>query len=286
MKTIITVIVIILFLLTSKIIEMIHKKIKKNKINFNEFDDINKVKEKEIKEEKEREYESKVLKKVFKDTYNESLAKSAEERREKGITMNWREDEMHNRHIAFKEAIAAEEKAKKDLEDFKFLDSVETEKENIAEGAVISTLKENGYDFDFELFKKRAKEIFINIKLGDSSQKESIKNSISEELYARLERQGKEFERDGLEFITEDLIIKECNLYEYSKDISEERIKVLIEAEMKEYILQKNTNEIVKGSNKKSNDRKVVMTFTKSEDKNIHNDSEFSEWILTIFESL
>ncbi|MBQ9297504.1 MAG: TIM44-like domain-containing protein [Clostridia bacterium] len=286
MRTIITILIIIIILVVSKIIDFINKRNIKSKIEFNEFDDLGQIKENQRKEEKELEYEAKVLNKVYMDTYEKSMQKSYEERR-KSFTGFDKDDERMDRYIAYKEASEAREKARQDLENFKVLDAVEVKKENVKEGVTISALKENGYNFDFELFKDWCKEIFLSIKSDKKDQMNVTKNFISDELYGRLQKQKKDFERDGLEFVTEDLIIEECSLYEYSKSMTEEEIKVLIEAEMKEYILQRSTNEVVKGSNKKSYNKKIIMTFTKnSNSKNASKDSEFSEWKLTKVETL
>ena len=110
-------------------------------------------------------------------------------------------------------------------------------------------MKENGYDFDIELFKKWSRQIFGCIKLGTEEQLEVVKNFISEELYDKLEYQRMQFAKDGLEFVTEDLLIEKCKLYDYGKSMSKEELKILINASMKEYIIQKSTNEIIRGSN-------------------------------------
>ncbi len=94
-------------------------------------------------------------------------------------------------------------KLKEDLYNFKVLDSVEVEEDD-TEGNQISKLKENGYDFDIELFKKWSRQIFGCIKLGTEEQLEVVKNFISEELYDKLEYQRMQFAKDGLEFVTED----------------------------------------------------------------------------------
>lgn len=148
-------------------------------------------------------------------------------------------------------------------QEYNLLDSVEVEEENIAEGNPINALRENGYNFDIGLFKKWSTQIFGCIKSGTEEQLKIIKQFMSENLYARLEKQIKLFKKDGLEFVTEDLVIEKCNIYDYGKSMSKEEIKILINATMKEYILQKDTNKILRGSNKKSYNKNIIMTFEK-----------------------
>lgn len=40
--------------------------------------------------------------------------------------------------------------------------------------------------------------------------------------------------KDGLEFVTEDLVIEKCSLYDYGKSLTKEEIKILIDANMKD----------------------------------------------------
>ena len=81
--------------------------------------------------------------------------------------------------------------------------------------------------------------------------------------------QTKQFEQDGLDFVTEELMIMDCKLLEYGNWLEKEEIKVLIKAKMKEYIIQKSTNKILRGNNKNFYEKEIVMTFLKqnAEDK-------------------
>lgn len=249
--------ILLVLIIIGAIINKIMQKKKKEQIKFDEFDDIQKIKQQEMKEKQEMEYESEVLNQVYEDTYNNS-----------------NESNLYDIMKAHLNAQKEVEKAKEDLYNFKVLDSVEVEEDD-TEGNQISKLKENGYDFDIELFKKWSRQIFGCIKLGTEEQLEVVKNFISEELYDKLEYQRMQFAKDGLEFVTEDLLIEKCKLYDYGKSMSKEELKILINASMKEYIIQKSTNEIIRGSNSNSYNKNIIMTFTKQniEDKEglVHN---------------
>jgi len=222
----------------------------KNRISFDEFDDIEKIKEREAIEKASIEFESKVLDKVYKDTYNEVLNNSTS---------------LYKHTQALLEANNAREKAAKDLHDFRIIDSVEVDKESIKEGSSIDSLRENGNDIDIELFKKWCRQIFGCIKIGTDEQLEIVKKFISEELYNKFTFQIKQFEKDGLQFITEDLMINECKIYDYSKSLNKEEIIVYIDSMMKEYIISKNDNKIIRGNKEKFKNKRVLMTFSKKE---------------------
>ena len=120
-----------------------------------------------------------------------------------------------------------------------------------------------------------ADEIFGCIKSGSNEAMEIIKNFMTEELYDKLVTQRKKFERDGLEFITENLLIEKCSIYDYYKGISREEILILINATMVEYIINKKTNEIVRGDRYKEYNKNILMTFSRQNTKEyeglIHN---------------
>ena len=144
--------------------------------------------------------------------------------------------------------------------------------EIITEGSEKVELKENGYNIDIELFKRWSIQIFTCIKIGTDEQLNVVKNFISSNLYNKLNKQKRMFERDGLEFITEDLFIEKCSLLDYSRSMSKEEIKILIVASMREYILQKSTNDILRGDYNRSYQKRIIMTFLK---KNITEDEGF-----------
>lgn len=77
--------------------------------------------------------------------------------------------------------------------------------------------------------------------------------------------QAKAFEKDGIELITEDLLIKNCNIYDYGRSLDKEEIKVLIEATMKEYIINTQDRKVLRGNNKDYLNKKVLLTFVKRE---------------------
>jgi len=269
------IIVIIIFSVIGAIINKIRKMIRNKQVNFDEFDDIEKIKEQELKEQEELEYESEVLKQVYHDSYINALNESYTNRRQYGFNNYSDEIDNTDRFKAHLEAQLNVEKAKKDLYNLKLLSDVEIEEDDVKEGIPINALRENGYNFEVKLFKKWARQIFGCIKIGTEEQLEVVKNFMTEELYGKLKKQMNEFARDGLDFITEDLIVEKCYLYDYAKSMSKEEIKILIDATMKEYIVEKSTNKIIRGNDRNSYNKKIIMTFLKEDIKTeegfIHN---------------
>lgn len=251
-----TIIIFFIALICIIVLPIIIRLIKENKrlkeINFDEFDDIDKIKQQEEKEKQEMKYEYKVLKKVYNDSF--------QDRNGNGI-----------KEITISDMIKAQKnvkEAKEQLYNFKMLDSVEVDNENVPEGISIDALRENGNNFDINLFKKWSRQIFGCIKMGTEEQLNIVKNFMTEELYDRLMHQIKQFEKDDLEFITEDLLIEELNLLDYGKGMAKEEIKILVKAKMKEYIVQKSTDKVIRGNKNKFYEKKIVMTFLKQNSEN------------------
>ncbi len=259
---------VIFVVVVTIVIEIINifKNKKDKSIKFDEFDDIDEVRKQEEKEKEEMEYEYNVLRKVYSDTYNKTLREMGQDQTLEDIEYNrYKEDEIpfFEKIIAEGAANDAMEKARKDLADFRLLDSVDYDKEDVTEGNQISSLRENGNNFETDLFKKWSLEIFKCIKSKDEEVLETVKNFMTEELYSKLLYQRKQFEKDGLEFITEDLRIQKCVLYDYSRSMSKEELKVRIDVTMKEYIIRKSDNTVVRGDKEKSYNKNIIMTFVK-----------------------
>ena len=272
-------IIIIVTGIIVRFINWIKLKIKQSKISYDEFDeftDIETIKKQQLKEKQELEYEHQVLKQVYSDAYSDSLREARNDRNRYRYIENGYQNDIGNydRLMAHRDAQKTVEEVKRDLYNFKVIDAVEVE-EDISEGNPINVLRENGYNFDIGLFKKWSRQIFGCIKSGTEEQLKIVKQFMSESLYGRLEKQRKSFAKDGLEFVTEDLIIEKCCIYDYGKSMSKEEIKILINATMKEYIIQKETGEILRGNNKKTYNKNILMTFEKQNTENseglIHN---------------
>lgn len=268
---IIIILIYIISRIIKKIIGHIRYKNERKQFDFDEFDTIEKIKNQDKRAKEEIEYESEVLEKVYRDTYSESISEA-----NKYDNRNYNNDndkldlkDIYNEFNAHRDAQEAVEKAKRDLYNFKILDAVEVEEEDIKEGNPINALKENGHNFDVRLFKKWTRQIFGCIKSGSNEALEIAKNFMSEELYDKLSYQRKEFARDGLEFVTENLLIEKCSIYDYYKGMSKEEILILINATMVEYIINKNTNEIIRGDKNKECNKNILMTFSK---QNIERD--------------
>ena len=238
----------LVFIIISGFIKYLRTKIKRKKeIDFNEFEDISKIKEREEREQEDIVHETKVMSKVYREAFNESS------------------ERKNNKIIAALDAFEATQEAQEHLENFKILDSVEVDEEEVNEGTPIHNIKENGHNIEIELFKKWARGIFGCIKIGTKEQLAVVKEFMSDNLYSKFFMQVKAFEKDGLSFMTEDLVINKCNIFDYGRSLEKEEIKVLIDANMKEYIIKNQTQEVLKGSKDKYQRKKTLMTFQKKQ---------------------
>lgn len=140
----------------------------------------------------------------------------------------------------------------------------DTNKE-VLEGVPISAILEEDNSFDAELFKKWSKNIFTYLQLGNEKDLKQIKSSISDTFFGRKVQVLKDFERDNIELKREDLIIEEIKIFDYSKWMDKAQIKVYIKASLKEYIINKATQKILKGNNRKPSERGFILTFQKKD---------------------
>ena len=269
-SVIIAIIIIVAIIFTPHIIKFIISKIyklialcghvksntKQTDIGFDEFDDIEEVGIEEAKRKREMQYEYEVLEQV----YNESFDRSYDET----------DNSLDIMDII--EAHKNVEEAKKDLYNFKVLDSVQVKDEKSPEGKYIDSIKSNQKNFDVELFKNWSMQIFKCIKMGREEELKIVEKIMTQQMYNKLLQQIEKFQKDGLEFITEALMIREVSIIDYAKTISREEIKVLVKAKMKEYIIDKRIGKVIRGDNKKIYDKKVVMTFLK---KNVNGKEGF-----------
>jgi len=236
-------IVVLISIVSIAFIKYLQKRLSEKEIKFDEFDDIDKVLQQEQHEKEQMLTDLEILNRV-------------------SYEANRRASEI-NTPEAYEQAKREIEQAKKDIKNFRFLDSVEIEEDKICEGPAISAIKESQDNFDTELFKEWCEEIFKCIKSGTKEELQAVKFFITDEMYNRLTHQIQRFEQDGLEFVTENLIILDCKFLDYSNWLEKEEIKISIKAKMKEYILEKNTNKILRGNNKKSYEKEIIMTFLK-----------------------
>lgn len=223
--------------------QMYIKKITKKEVKFDEFDDVEKVIKQEKHEKEQLLTDWEVLNSVSEEAY--------------------RRASIIDTRQAYREARIQVEKAQKDIKNFRFLDSVKVEEDTIHESNILTDMKDNGNNFDAELFKKWCKEILKCIKSGTDEELEAVKYFMTEEMYNKLLFQRKKFEKDGLDFVTEEFVITDCSLLEYGNWLEKEEIKVSVKCKAKEYIIQKSTNRIIRGDNKKFYEKEIVMTFLK-----------------------
>lgn len=227
------------------IIKRVKKKAKSGDINFNEFDDIDNIKKQEEKEKEQMQNELEVLNRVATKTFFET-----------GGFIN---SVFHAKKNV--------EQARKDIKNFEILDSVEVEGKKVYEGVHVKAVKQTEQNFDAELFKKWSKEIFLCVKAGTVEELKIVKNFMTEGMYDKLVYQMQQFEKDGLDYITEDVLIEKIQIADYARWDTKEEIKVLVRAKMKEYILQKNKDKVLRGSRKRGITKKFIMTFVKRDIK-------------------
>jgi len=231
----IVMLIIIYFVLTKCIIPIIKKQVQKYKrktrLKFNEFEDIEKIRQEEIENEQlKNEWET--IEKAYNEKYN-----------------------FFNR-----------DKAKKHLRAIKFMDTFESDDEQeIPEGVPIARALEDDNTFDAELFKKWSNNIFEYIQIGTEKELEQIKTSLDEPLYDRKIKQMHNFQKDNIELKREDLLIEDTKIIDYGRWNDKAHIKIYIKAMLKEYIINKKTLKVLRGSKKKINERSFIMTFEKRE---------------------
>lgn len=235
---------------------------KKQEITIDEFDSLKEEDEKKKKAEEQLKFDSDVVDAVSSNAFVKSIDESYQKKRHSyGSSVHLDESDITRAYAASKEA---EKQAKKDLYNFRLIDSVEVEKESYKEGSKISLLKEHGYNYDISLFKKWCIQLFRFIKIGEPSQFLTAKAYMTDTLSQKYETQANNFAKDNLEFITEDLVVENCYIYEFTHGVSKDELQVLIVASMKEYILNKNTGEVLRGSKDNPLEKSIIMTFEKS----------------------
>ena len=270
------------------IAKLIINKIKENKekeIDFNEFDDIEKIKlTKHDKQHMENEW--KALQKVkLEQEYYQQMKKEKErekqrkkeklkqERRIKDPkeqemdnlidTVNFINDSIVNTVEAINKKIEDKEKR----EDTKILEDFEPDmKHKIYEGAEINEIKENDDNFNIDLFKKWSEGIFLCIEIGQPQELEIIKNSILSNMYHRLIKNINKLKQDNLKLQREDILIEETKLLDYGKHTNKEEMKILIKAQMKEYIMNIQNKKVIRESKNKIKEKNIIMTFHKKND--------------------
>ena len=135
----------------------------------------------------------------------------------------------------------------------------------VLDSVPIASIQKDENGFDADLFKKWSRNIFTYLQLGKEKDLKQIKSSISEEFYGRRIQMLRDFERDNIELKREDFFIEEIKILDYSKWMDKAQIKVYIKAKLKEYIVKKETQELLRGNNRKSSERGFILTFQKKD---------------------
>lgn len=135
--------------------------------------------------------------------------------------------------------------------------------DEILESLPISRIEQEDNSFDAELFKKWSKNIFLYLQLGNAKDLKQIKHSVEDQLIERRIELLSDFERDNLELKREKLLVKEIKILDYAKWMDKSQIKVYIRARLKEYIIHKETQKILRGNKRKVYEKNFIMTFQK-----------------------
>ena len=135
----------------------------------------------------------------------------------------------------------------------------------ILESVPITSILEEDNSFDAELFKKWSRNIFTYLQLGKEEDLRQIKASISDEFFDRRMQLLRDFERDNIELKRDDLLIEELKIFDYSKWMDKAQIKIYIKARLREYIINKETQEVLRGNSRKSSERGFILTFQKKD---------------------
>lgn len=138
-------------------------------------------------------------------------------------------------------------------------------KEEILEGVPIASILEDDNAFDAELFKKWSRNIFLYLQNGKEEELKQIKPSMSEDFFDRKIQMLRSFEKDNIELKREDLLIEEIKILDYAKWMDKAQIKIYIKARLKEYIINKTTQKVLRGNYKKASERGFIMTFQKKD---------------------
>ena len=137
--------------------------------------------------------------------------------------------------------------------------------DKILESLPISRIEKEDNSFDADLFKKWSKNIFLYLQLGNEKDLRQIKQSVEEQLIERRIEVLSDFERDNIELKREKLLVKEIKILDYSKWMDKSQIKVYISARLKEYIIHKETQKILRGNKRKVYEKNFIMTFQKKD---------------------
>ncbi len=209
----------------------------KKEIEFEKFDDLDEVEKNRIEEQKlENELDS-----LRRTAYSNMLREQAEN----------------------KNYTADVEKLERYIQGERILGSVKVKKEEVHEAESIQKLKAIQVDFNPDLFKEWSKAVFLMTQVGKEEELTVATEIFADPIYNNLIRQIREFKRDGIEYIKDDVMVDEVKIIDYSKTTDREIIKVYINAKMKEYIVKLDTREVLRGDTRLDNSKHYVMTFQK-----------------------
>ena len=153
------------------------------------------------------------------------------------------------------------EKAKKHLRNFRIIDNIKVESDEIAEGNTINKLTENKINLDIDSFKNLCSNIFAILMTGTTEEIETINNLISNDISSKFIKQISQFQKDNLDYKREDLIIEELSLFDFEKTNENYKIKVFVKAKLKEFIAEKNTGKILRGNPNIMVKKQILLTF-------------------------
>lgn len=214
-----------------KISDIISKAKRKQKLDFNEFEDWEKIEQNEIENEQLKN-EWQKIERAYTEKYN----------------------------------ILDSHKIKENMRSIKFIDTFEADDEdNVKEATSVATILREDNTFDANLFKKWCINIFEFIQLGTEEELKQIKDVIIQPMYDRKIKQIHRFKKDNIELRREDMLIEDIKILDYGRHHGKSQLKVYVRAQLKEYIIHKDTKKVLKGNSKKVNEKNYIMTFTKKD---------------------
>ncbi|MDF2820904.1 MAG: Tim44-like domain [Clostridiales bacterium] len=130
---------------------------------------------------------------------------------------------------------------------------------------ISNKIKEKDINFDTTKFLGFAEEAYLNIQdAWTNNDWEKIRTIEHEDLYKKHERQLNEYKKNGTRNVLERISVNQTYLYKYVIDNQYEHVSVLIDATMNDYIININTNQIIRGDYNTRWRGRYILTFTRS----------------------
>lgn len=140
--------------------------------------------------------------------------------------------------------------------------------QEIKEGNTEVLIRENNKEFDTEVFKNWAVQLFGYMQTATAEDIVNIKPVVGSSIYSNKKNQLDLFKRDGIVLKKDEVFINNAKLLDYFRDTKYEYIQMYVDMVCCEYIEHIKTKEVVKGDKKKKKRKYYIVTFKKRrEDK-------------------